>query len=253
VSIWSKIFPKKKRSRSRLPDGWLVYAIGDIHGRFDLLTLLLEMIEVDRAAHEGIEKAYIVFLGDYVDRGRQSAEIIDFLSSYNPETMQPVFLRGNHEDLMLQFLDDPFEADLWLRVGGVATLASYGVQIDAEAASEDPFAASNALGRALPESHRAFLEGLTLHWQAGDYLFVHAGIRPGVPLAEQKRRDLLGIRQGFTSSSLDHGFRVVHGHTGVREPEFMPNRIAIDTGAFATGVLTAAIFFGAETDVLQTP
>ncbi len=250
--IWGRKKARKQTPEWALPEGMLVYAIGDIHGRFDLLQQLLAQIERDRAARYTCREAYVVFLGDYVDRGFQSREVIDFLSEYQPIDMRPVFLRGNHEDLMLKFIDDPMEADLWLGVGGVATLASYGVQMQEKEGGQDIMQASEALGKALPSKHRAFLDQLHLSWRAGDYFFVHAGLRPGVRPEEQTPRDLMGIRQDFTLANHNFGFCVVHGHTGVREPEHNGVRIAVDTGAFATGKLTAAILQGSHANFIST-
>jgi len=235
-----------------LPEGALVYAIGDIHGRLDLLKKLLHTIEADRAIEWGVRETYVVFLGDYVDRGFQSRQVIEFLMSYRLAGITPVFLRGNHEDLMLQFLDDPMVADLWLRVGGEATLVSYGVDMYGPAIGGDVLAASDAFARALPREHRGFLESLPVSWQLGDYLFVHAGIRPGVPLDAQRTRDMTTIRQDFTLSGENFGVCVVHGHTGVRQASHCGNRIAVDTGAFATGILSAAVLHGQEVRFLST-
>ncbi|WP_262692798.1 metallophosphoesterase family protein [Kordiimonas aestuarii] len=231
--------PEPVRRDWRLPEDVLVYAIGDIHGRLDLLEQLLEKIEADRAAQWGVWDAYVVFLGDYVDRGFQSREVIEYLLAFRPAGVTPIFLRGNHEDLLLRFIDDPMMAEVWLNVGGVATMSSYGVDIQAPDIAGDILAASDGFSKAFPARHRAFLEGLPVNWQKGDYFFVHAGLRPGVPLAQQRPRDMTTIRQDFTLTNHDFGVCVVHGHTGVRNPEHNGNRIAVDTGAFATGVLTA--------------
>ncbi|WP_417450176.1 metallophosphoesterase [Kordiimonas sp.] len=235
-----------------LPEGKLVYAIGDIHGRLDLLDALLLKIEEDRATRWGVSETYIVFLGDYVDRGFQSKAVLDFLVSYRPHNATPIFLRGNHEDLLLQFINDPMIADLWLRVGGAATLVSYGVDMHAPEIAGDLLAASDAFMRALPAEHRQFLEGLEASWQLGDYYFVHAGLRPGIPLDQQGHRDKTSIRQDFTLSGHNFGVCVVHGHTGVRKPEHNGTRIAVDTGAFATGKLTAVVLEGTEARFLST-
>jgi serine/threonine protein phosphatase 1 len=244
--------PDPTAFRWSLPEGALVYAIGDIHGRFDLLKKLLHTIEADRAIEWGVRETYVVFLGDYVDRGFQSREVIECLLSYKSAGITPVVLRGNHEDLMLQFLDDPMVGDLWLRVGGEATLVSYGVDLYGPAIGGDVLAASEAFARALPPEHRHFLENLPVSWQLGDYLFVHAGIRPGVPLEAQRKRDMTTIRQDFTLSGENFGVCVVHGHSGVRQASHCGNRIAVDTGAFATGVLSAAVLHDREVRFLST-
>jgi len=251
--FWKKLFlPDRKVTPSYgLPDGELVYAIGDIHGRADLLAKLCGSIRQDMARRE-YERATLVFLGDYVDRGFHSCEVIEALISLEIPGADIVFLAGNHEDMMLRFLDDPADGQLWLGVGGLATLASYGVFVEEESDFDALLEASNGLGSALPKAHRGFLAGLKEEWRLGDLLFVHAGLRPGVPFAAQRRRDKLGIRREFTDSGFDFGVRIVHGHTGVRRPVIEPGRIAVDTGAFATGILTAAVLEKAGVSFLNT-
>ncbi|TNE61438.1 MAG: serine/threonine protein phosphatase [Alphaproteobacteria bacterium] len=244
-------------TRHSLPDDCVVYAIGDIHGRLDLLNRLLANIREDRAARPEYSRCYIVFLGDYVDRGFQSREVLEHLNRLKTEPHEDgvtdyVFLAGNHEDLMLGFLEDPLEHQLWLAVGGVQTLASYGVPAPESNNIDSLVQASDALVKALPRPHREFLSGLRTWWRAGSYLFVHAGVRPGVPLEKQRRRDLLCIRQEFTNSDADFGFKVVHGHTGVPDVTVRANRIAVDTGAFATGKLSAIALFGSDHAVLSS-
>ena len=235
-----------------VPDGVLVYAIGDIHGRLDLLLELLERIDDDRTTYWGVRETYVVFLGDYVDRGFQSREVLDFLTHYRPEGVTPIFLRGNHEDLMLQFMDDPMMGGMWLSVGGAAALASYGVDIHAPEIGGDVIAASDKFMRVFPPEHRQFLESLPVSWRMGDYFFVHAGIRPGLPPEVQDRFDMTTIRQDFTLSAEDHGVCVVHGHSGVPEAAHFGNRIALDTGAFATGVLSACALNGNDVRFIST-
>jgi Calcineurin-like phosphoesterase len=223
-----------------LPPGDLVYAVGDIHGRADLLEKLCVLIENDMA-QRSFERATVVFLGDYVDRGFHSREVIEKLISLEIADAKIVCLAGNHEDMLVQFLDDPAEAKFWLDVGGLATLASYGVFLEDDSDFEALLEASNALAAAMPKAHRSFLGGLLEHFQLGDLLFVHAGLRPGVPLSAQRRQDKLGVRREFTESKYDFGLKIIHGHTGVRKPVNEPGRISVDTGAFATGILTSAI------------
>lgn len=253
MSIWQKMFgsggePKREYV---LPEGELVYAIGDIHGRADLLTRLCAKIATDMKSRT-FGRATIVFLGDYVDRGFHSCEVIDGLISLQMTGVDTVYLAGNHEDMMLRFLDDPAEGQLWLGVGGLATLASYGVFVSEESDLDALLDASAALAASLPKAHLEFLQNLQEHWRLGDVLFVHAGLRPGIPLEAQRRRDKLGVRREFTDSDFDFGMRVVHGHTGVRKPEVFRGRIAVDTGAFATGVLTAAVMQDGDVSFLNT-
>ncbi|WP_417456630.1 metallophosphoesterase family protein [Kordiimonas sp.] len=257
MTFWRKIWKSKPQPEVpmkdwALPEGALVYAIGDIHGRFDLLQKLLTQIEEDRTARWGVENTYIVFLGDYVDRGFQSYEVIEYLANYAARGVTPIFLRGNHEELMLRFMEDPVEAQLWLSVGGPSTLVSYGIDLQSAELSGDILMASDMLIQKMPEHHLRFLKNLQTSWRLGDYFFVHAGLRPGVPLKAQRAKDLTTIRQDFTQSRHNFGVCVVHGHTGVKEPEHVGNRIGVDTGAFATGVLTAVVLEGEEVRFLAT-
>lgn len=222
-----------------VPDGTLVYAIGDLHGRADLLGDLLARIESDAAGFEA-ERRVLLFVGDYVDRGPDSAGVIERLSSGLPNGFDPVCLKGNHEDIMLDFLARPEALGLWLFNGAAATLASYGVTRDAlPAGAEGAELCRQALTEAMPAQHRAFLDGLRLCAEIGDYFFAHAGVRPGVALDAQEPHDLVWIREGFLDSDADFGKVVVHGHTPRLAPEVRANRIDIDTGAWQTGILTA--------------
>ncbi|WP_108683029.1 metallophosphoesterase family protein [Methyloceanibacter sp. wino2] len=222
-----------------IPDGQVVYAIGDIHGRSDLLTELLALIESDAAA-AGTAAKTLVFLGDYVDRGPDSRGVIELLSADLPPGFDTHFLKGNHEQFLLDFLDDPSSLDGWLRNGGEQTLRSYGVDIDGlQDRHAPPMAWREAFLEALPEAHLRFLTTLELKCVVGDYVFVHAGLRPGVPLDRQVPQDLLWIRHEFLDSEEPFGKIVVHGHTPERTPVVRPNRIGIDTGAVFSGSLTA--------------
>jgi serine/threonine protein phosphatase 1 len=224
------------------PEGLGVYAIGDIHGRDDLLAALIEAIRADAA---GCPRNLLVCLGDYVDRGPASAAVIERLSRFEAEGFTLVPLRGNHEHLMLQFLADPDEGGPWLANGAAATLASYGVPVGSgwpERFRYEPL--RDALARNLPTHHRRFLDTLAAYHAVGDYLFVHAGIRPGVPLDRQDAQDLIWIRGAFLNATGGFGPLVVHGHTIAAEPQLRQNRIGIDTGAFMTGRLTALAITG---------
>ncbi|WP_119680484.1 metallophosphoesterase family protein [Indioceanicola profundi] len=236
-----------------MPAGQRIYAIGDIHGRSDLLDLLMRRISADaRTAARGLQHT-LVFLGDYVDRGQDSAGVLERLSAGPPPGFGMVCLRGNHEAVMQRFLTDHSVGPAWLSFGGVETLASYGIRPRPDLDQERwlPIARSE-LARTLPQPHHAFLQGLRLHLRVGGYLFVHAGIRPGVKLERQKPEDLLWIRDAFLDSTARHGMTVVHGHTVVREPEVRPNRIGIDTGAYASGRLTCLVLEGTERRFLTT-
>jgi len=219
-------------------EGARAYGIGDVHGRLDLLDALLARIEADVAARPR-KRTYIVFLGDYIDRGPESAGVIERLRTFQPRYAKPIFLAGNHEEVLLRVVGgDPAILADWLKFGGAECLESYGVDVDALRRMEDE-AAIAAVRAAVPRVHVDFVEGMGDTFRFGDYLFVHAGIRPGVGVEEQDRMDLRWIREPFLSDSKEHGFVVVHGHTIVPEVDERPNRVGIDTGAYRSGVLTA--------------
>lgn len=236
----------RNAAKPQAPDGALVYAVGDIHGQLRLLDRLLEEIEAD-AARSDAERRVLVFIGDYVDRGPDSARVIERLVSGLPDGYEARFLMGNHEDILLQVLDNPGVLELWLVNGGAATLASYGVEAPGPGSGVRAFTmCRDAFARALPPTHLAFFERLEFMVTLGDYVFVHAGIRPGTPLEKQVQRDLLWIRHDFLYSEEDFGVVVVHGHTPGPLPVERPNRIGIDTGAVVYGRLTALRLEGAS-------
>jgi serine/threonine protein phosphatase 1 len=233
-----------------LPAGLRVYAVGDIHGRFDCLEQLERRIARHAAEAAPAEEALVIFLGDYVDRGPQSRQVIDRLAAGSFAGLRARYLMGNHEDAMLGFLQDaPAHAD-WLSFGGVATLASYGVRPSLTASRDDIVAMQHALLEAVPRAHVRFLESLELWIELGGYLFVHAGIRPGLALGAQRRMDLLAIREPFLSTKAALPWRVVHGHTVLPEPILGPFRISLDTGAYATGRLSCAVIEGPAATLL---
>jgi serine/threonine protein phosphatase 1 len=221
-----------------LPQGQRVYAIGDIHGCLDQLQALHQAVAQDLAERPTAD-AVLVHLGDYVDRGPDSAAVVALLAAGPPvKDLPTVNLMGNHEHMMLDALSSgqAEAAELWLGNGGADTLFSWGVPRQVKQAD---WAAR------IPRPHLLFLRDLALVHREGPYLFVHAGIRPGVRLSQQARQDLLWIREPFLSAKGDlggePGMVVVHGHTPVREPVVRPNRIGIDTGAVMGGVLTCAV------------
>lgn len=223
--------------RATIPPGLRVYAVGDVHGRHDLLRPLLGWIAED-SERRGAADVHLVFLGDLIDRGPGSAQVLDLLAAGRGIPAHRHVLRGNHEEMLLAIVDDEAAgAADWLRHGGVETLASYG--IDAAPFWDDPDALPAVLRGAIPPRQLALLRATLEQVRIGDYLFVHAGIRPGVPLDAQQGRDLRWIRRPFLTSHADHGVVVVHGHTIVPEVTYRHNRIAIDTGAYRTGRLTA--------------
>jgi serine/threonine protein phosphatase 1 len=220
----------------RLPTGTCVYAIGDIHGRADLLAETLVRIDADR--QKAIWPRTIeVFLGDYVDRGPASREVLDMLVDRR-QRHETVFLKGNHEELLLQFIGTQRPVPNWSKLGGLQTLASYGVQPSLTMTADQEQALAAALTIAMPAAHRNFLLQLQTFFSCGDYFFVHAGIRPGIALNRQREADLLWIRDEFLNFDGPFEKMIVHGHSPVLAPEFRPNRINIDTGAYATGRLT---------------
>lgn len=233
------------RSRVRhgyptLPSGFRVYAVGDIHGRLDLLDGILWKIDQDRLIRP-VEQPIEVFLGDYIDRGPDSKGVIDRLVQRRAKHTL-ICLCGNHEYLLLGSLNDPSQVHRWLINGGGEALRSYGIDLPSYADPDMlPGAAMREFAEVLPESHRNFFEGLPLTFTCGDYLLVHAGIHPGMPLSEQSQEDLLWIRWPFLMASEPFEKLVVHGHTPVREPELCHNRINIDTGAYATDRLTCLV------------
>jgi serine/threonine protein phosphatase 1 len=232
----------RKKPRPRVPKGVRVYAIGDIHGRADLLDEVLKRIDADLAKNPN-NHSVEVFLGDYIDRGPASRQVLDRLVARS-RTHRTVFLKGNHETYLTGFVVNPPILADWQRLGGFETLLSYGITptISANAATQALLAAD--FDQALPQSHRRFLDHLKLSFTCGDFFFVHAGVRPGIPLTKQREEDLLWIRSDFLLCEERFSKFVVHGHTPVPQPDIRPNRINIDTGAYATGQLTCLMLEG---------
>lgn len=237
--------------RDTLPNGQRVYAVGDIHGRLDLLDDLLARIDADDA-RRGAAQTTLIFLGDLVDRGPDSAGVVERLRLLG-ESGRPVrFLAGNHEEVFLSALDGDSKAlKLFCRIGGRETVLSYGVD-DTAYEAMDYAELADALGRIVPDAHRRFLAGFEDAITLGDYFFVHAGVRPDRSLDNQRTTDLRWIRDTFLDYRGRLDKRVVHGHSIAPEVEFRPHRIGIDTGAYVTGRLTALGLEGGEQWLLQT-
>jgi len=234
-----------------IPADLRIYAVGDVHGRLDLLDQLLSLIDADIALHPTSRPLH-VFLGDYIDRGAFSRETIDRLIQLGRER-ECVFLKGNHELIALKCLSDRSNLfDQWMRLGGLETLMSYGVSFGHLASGKPIVELQAAFHHALPQAHLRFFRDLQLSFECGDFFFVHAGVKPGVALARQMENDLLWIREEFLSSSEDFGKIVIHGHTPAPDIEVLPNRINIDTGAFATGRLTCLVIADASLSVIDT-
>ncbi len=238
--------------RPSLPAGIRIYAFGDVHGRLDLLDELLGKVDADLAGHP-VARAIFVFLGDYIDRGDHSRETIDRLierrAAGEQATSEHVFLKGNHEQIALKCLSDPGLFDRWLRLGGTETLASYGIEVGSKIKIAELQAAFH---KALPQAHIRFLRALQPSFACGDFFFAHAGVKPRVALARQAEKDLLWIREAFLNSNEDFGKTIIHGHTPGYEVEVRPNRINIDTGAYATGRLTCLVIEGASLSFIDT-
>ena len=235
----------------RTPRGHRAYAVGDVHGRLDLLNKLLARIERD-AARSPARRTSLIFVGDLIDRGPDSRGVVERLRAYRHDRIRAHFLAGNHEEVLLRLLaGERGILTSWLQFGGAECLKSYGCD-PAELAGKSESSGLQLVKQAIPESHSSFIGGFGDTLTFGDYLFVHAGIRPGVDLSLQSQSDLRWIRSPFLEDDSDHGMVVVHGHTINPEVVERPNRIGIDTGAYRTNVLTALALEGEARWVLNT-
>lgn len=237
------------RQHPRLPQGLRIYALSDIHGCADLLERAFDRIDSDMAQHR-IARVGLVFLGDYVDRGLDTYRTLDILLD-RTRGRSCVFLKGNHEEVLLDFLKDPTLLQDWRQFGGLQTLISYGLKPSLNPSGAEVYDLARDFAAVLPPAHRQFLERLAPSFICGDYFFVHAGVRPGVPLDQQAEQDLLWIRDEFLTSRKNFGKFVVHGHTPVREPDLRAHRLNIDTGAYATGRLTLLRLQGSDISFLE--
>jgi serine/threonine protein phosphatase 1 len=212
-----------------------LYAIGDIHGRLDLLEQMIDLINRDIESHAG--KAVIATLGDYIDRGPDSYGVLDRLAK-NPFNGRYVALKGNHEALLEAFLDNPAIGPDWWRLGGLDTVKSFKIAVEPKISLAGFKRVASELRGAMPQAQQEFLKSLKPSLMIGNFFLCHAGVRPDTSLNHQSEDDLLWIREAFLSSQSDFGKIIVHGHTPRREPEVLANRINIDTGAYASGRLT---------------
>ena len=236
----TSLFSRKRAAPAlpQVPPGERVYAIGDIHGRADCLDRLLAEIDADSDARGPVDRTTIVFLGDFVDRGSDSRGVVERAMAL-ADQRNCVFIMGNHEEIMIRAWEGDVQvARLFHQIGGRETVISYGVGPSDYDRADLPDLVRMVADR-VPVSHIAFIRRMVDHHVIGDYTFVHAGIRPGVALDDQQGSDLRWIRREFLESRRDFGTVVVHGHTVVPEVEQLPNRIGIDTGAYASGRLTA--------------
>lgn len=227
------------------------YVIGDIHGCYDELCELLELIESDaKSLTEG--PIYIVFLGDLMDRGPKSNEVIEHLRTFNPDYAKPIFLMGNHEEVFLKVLSGSISAlTSWFDFGGRECVRSYGVTNLGEILM-NPENLLFRIQEAVPQTHVDFMEGFDETFQFGPYLCVHAGIKPRVAIEKQSTRDLRWIRKEFMAYEKPHPFVIVHGHTIVERADIRPNRIAVDTGTYEGGPLTAVRLSRGDPYIIET-
>ncbi len=233
-----------------VPDGTRVYAVGDIHGRHHLVEKMLEAIVQDAKAKPPARNIE-VFLGDYVDRGLHSREVLDLLIAPPAAGHERVCLMGNHEDALLKFLDHPKYLRGWGNMGGYATLASYGLAIPESMAPERLAQLRDQFRRHMPTEHLAFLKSLPMQHIIGDYIFVHAGIAPGVAIAEQTRDNLLWIRNPFLNYEGHFEYYVVHGHSPIAAPEIHKNRANLDVSDATIPTLCCAVLDGTKRSIIM--
>lgn len=252
--VWKRLFGSKSDPQHRewhAPPGIRIYAVGDIHGRLDLFNAILGKIAADDKARKPAS-THLILLGDLVDRGPDSRGVVERVMELADSGGQLHLIGGNHEELMIRTWEgDKRSAGLFNRVGGRETMLSYGVD-ELEYESADLAELTQLAATYVPKAHIDFLRSFDDHIELGDYLFVHAGLRPGYSLEEQERSDKRWIRREFTDFEGDFGHMVIHGHTIVEQIDERPNRIGLDTGAFASGRLSAIGIEGSERWFLQT-
>lgn len=258
--MWSKIrawFAKPEAENNRIErrriqlsfeDAPLVYAIGDLHGSLDEFLIAEARIKND-LQHFG-RKALVILLGDLVDRGPHSAQLLDYLVSSRPSEFHRIAICGNHDSAFLDFVRNPRANMAWLDYGGRETLRSYGIDIQYLMSNGGVRALTEAVSNTIPTEHISLLKSLPVSVLIDDVLFVHAGIAPGVPLAEQRDEDFMWIRSPFLEQGPSLPITVVHGHTPVTDPYFGNGRLGIDTGAYATGRLTVVRFWQSKPEII---
>jgi serine/threonine protein phosphatase 1 len=244
-------FQRKKPVAVRAaPEGFRLYAVGDVHGRLDALNALVAAIHEDTKT---AEHPVLIMLGDYVDRGPASRQVIERLIELESDPhLETRFIRGNHDETMLRFVTEPTVGTSWCSFGGAETLQSYGVQAPTMGDDTEAWeAASAAFAAAIPSGHVRFLQALEPSVEYGDYFFTHAGVRPGVDLSDQDLHDLMWIRDDFLRGSAAFSKTIVHGHTPEPDAFVSDRRIGVDTGAYATGRLTAVVLEGVGRRLIQ--
>ncbi|MCK5872975.1 MAG: serine/threonine protein phosphatase [Methylococcales bacterium] len=236
--------------RPGLLPGQRIYCIGDIHGRYDLLQQLHDLILLDASNyHDSVSAVYI---GDYIDRGPQSKQVVDYLLSNPLLDFNSIFLQGNHEQVLLEFLHDPNSATAWFSFGGLSTLISYNIKITGIPSPQQLSSLQIELRENIPNTHIKFFQQLLPYYEKDGYYFVHAGVKPGVQLKKQRLEDMLWIRDKFLNSQRFHGKVIVHGHSITDAPDIHTNRIGIDTGAYDSNILTCLVLENDEKRFLST-
>ena len=252
IKLLKKISKRTKAPRVfSVPENTRVYCVGDIHGREDLLMDLHKMILQDSSKFLGDK--VVVYLGDYIDRGLHSKEVVDLLLNKPLVNFKPIYLRGNHEQVLLDFLNvDANIAMEWFNFGGQSTLLSYGVSITGVSFGDKLNLLQQDLADKIPAEHLSFYTQLNYSYECGDYFFVHAGVKPKKALKRQSELDMMWIRNEFLASNFQFKKMIVHGHSIVDQPEQKDNRIAIDTGAYNSGRLTCLVLEGEQRRFIQT-
>lgn len=243
--------PTNTSKKMSIPKGQRIYAIGDIHGCYDLLQQLIEKINQDVQSNP-VSHTTEIYLGDYIDRGHHSADVINWLTASTATCDNRICIKGNHELYPISFLSDSRVYEHWKRLGGRETLLSYDLDVPLTLSEADLNALQRDFAEKIPKHHIQFFNSLETSITIGDYVFVHAGLRPGVALDKQDAEDLLWIRDEFLKSEYHFGKIVVHGHTPVELPEVMPNRINVDTGAYATGRLSCLVLEQSDIRFIHT-